>query len=283
MMVSILALLLASAAFLFYDIATFKSERVNELQILAEIIGNNSTAAISFNDKETGREILSSLKAKTHIISAFILVNGMPMAGYFRDKIGSFHPVLQAQGDLFLKNLLVVSHDINFKNKKLGSVYIESDLGEIHSRLKQYFMAIVIIALMVFIIVFFIASKVERTISDPILQLSKIAKNVTETENYSIEVKKHSNDEIGELFDEFNKMMKRIQLRDLQLTETKIELEIRVQERTKELNARLFELEQFNKVTTGRELQMIELKKEINRISREFHLKEPYDLSFLKE
>lgn len=47
------------------------------------------------------------------------------------------------------------------------------------------------------------------------------------------------------------------------------ELEEKVEERTKELRARLRELERFQKITVGRELKMIELKKELQQAREE--------------
>ena len=58
-------------------------------------------------------------------------------------------------------------------------------------------------------------------------------------------------------------------------------LEKEVAARTKELEDRLAELELLNKVTTGRELQMIELKRRINELSRQLNQPEPYDLAFI--
>ncbi|HUR41265.1 MAG TPA: PAS domain S-box protein [Verrucomicrobiae bacterium] len=48
------------------------------------------------------------------------------------------------------------------------------------------------------------------------------------------------------------------------------------------LRKRADELETFHKLSVGRELQMIELKKEINALSRQAGQPEPYDLSFLR-
>ena len=45
-------------------------------------------------------------------------------------------------------------------------------------------------------------------------------------------------------------------------------LEAKVAERTKELSERVRELEILNKTMTGRELKMVELKKEINKLSK---------------
>lgn len=44
-----------------------------------------------------------------------------------------------------------------------------------------------------------------------------------------------------------------------------------------EIRAKTRELEDFNEAATGREIRMIELKKEINRLSVELGRKVPYD------
>jgi len=51
-----------------------------------------------------------------------------------------------------------------------------------------------------------------------------------------------------------------------ELREAKTGLEEKVKERTKEIQERVVELEKFNKLAVGRELKMIELKKEIEKL-----------------
>ena len=51
-------------------------------------------------------------------------------------------------------------------------------------------------------------------------------------------------------------------------------LEAKVQERTMELQKKVRELERFQKITVGRELKMIELKKEIDRLKKQIEKKE---------
>jgi predicted RecB family endonuclease len=52
------------------------------------------------------------------------------------------------------------------------------------------------------------------------------------------------------------------------LAKTVEELEIKVEERTKELSDRVKELELLNKSMVGRELKMVELKKEVNDLNK---------------
>jgi len=50
-----------------------------------------------------------------------------------------------------------------------------------------------------------------------------------------------------------------------------------------ELKQRVEELERFHRLSVGREIQMVELKKQINELSKKLGLKQPYKLSFIKE
>jgi uncharacterized membrane protein affecting hemolysin expression len=64
------ALVAASGTVLAYEEVSFRSELRNDLEILAEMFGSNSTAALSFNDRQTATELLSGLGAKRRIVSA---------------------------------------------------------------------------------------------------------------------------------------------------------------------------------------------------------------------
>ena len=82
--------------------------------------------------------------------------------------------------------------------------------------------------------------------------------------DYRIHIR--SNDEIGQLAQSFNQMA-------VKLKELYSNMENQIRRRTSQLGEakeilerRVEELEQINKVTIGRELKMVELKKEIERL-----------------
>src|SRR3954454_18419961 len=66
------ALLLACAAFAMYEVAIFRTAMVRNLSILADMIGNNTTAALEFNDTKVVDETLSALKGEPDIIGAAV-------------------------------------------------------------------------------------------------------------------------------------------------------------------------------------------------------------------
>ena len=61
----------------------------------------------------------------------------------------------------------------------------------------------------------------------------------------------------------------KVAARTKELKELAESLEEQVKGRTKELQEKMKELERFNRLAVGRELKMIELKKEIERLKKE--------------
>src|SRR5277367_5247060 len=87
MLVSAAALLLACAAFIAYDMVTFRQTIVRNLSTQAQIIGANSASALLFNDPQAAETTLSALKAAPDILSAVIYMqDGQPLATYSRDR-----------------------------------------------------------------------------------------------------------------------------------------------------------------------------------------------------
>ncbi|MDQ3624573.1 MAG: hybrid sensor histidine kinase/response regulator, partial [Verrucomicrobiota bacterium] len=64
------ALLLAAAAFISYDLLTFRHSFAAELTAQADVIAINSTAALQFQDKADAETTLSALKAVPYTLSA---------------------------------------------------------------------------------------------------------------------------------------------------------------------------------------------------------------------
>ncbi len=142
------------------------------------------------------------------------------------------------------------------------------------------------ILLLVIIFAAFISFYFSKEVSDPLECLRGGAEIIGKGNlNYQIKVK--TGDEIEELAKSFNKMAENLKKSQTILEESKTVLEIKVQartselkelakgldekvkEKTKELRERIAEMEKFQQLTVGRELKMLELKKEIKVLKTE--------------
>src|SRR3982751_2263772 len=101
MLTSGVALLLACAAFVGYELMVFRAGIVDELSTTAAIVGDNSAAALAFDDPDSARQTLRSLKVHPHIIGAALYGrDGKLFASYRRAVDGAIFdpPPLEAQG-----------------------------------------------------------------------------------------------------------------------------------------------------------------------------------------
>src|SRR5437016_14412127 len=93
-LVSGAALLIACAAFVAYDLVTFRQTMVHNLSIQAQITGSNSVSALLFSDPQSAENTLSALQVAPNIVSAGIYqLDGRPFAAYWRHDRGQIPTV----------------------------------------------------------------------------------------------------------------------------------------------------------------------------------------------
>ncbi len=234
------ALLLACAAFGLYDKITFQQSMVEDLEIQAEIIATNSTAALTFGDGKAIEEMLAALKAKRSIVAACVYnKNGQPFARYLRSGSTDSSAPTPPPGNSseFRSNDLIVFHRIVWDGEMIGTVFIQSDLNELRARLQRLASIVAVVLAGALGIALLMTARLRRVISGPIDRLAQTTRQVSVERNYSIRAEKQGQDEIGELIDGFNDMLAQIGLRDEELRRHREHLEEEVSNRTAELVA----------------------------------------------
>jgi signal transduction histidine kinase/DNA-binding response OmpR family regulator len=248
MLTTTVALLLGLGAFVTYEHIAFRQKMVGNLNMLAQMVGANSAAALTFHDKSTATQILSDLfEADTragavyddHIDAAFIVAqDGSVFASYFHTSVPAFTPAHgTVEGSVFTDDYLDTVKKISLDGQVIGTIYLRSNLNEIKARFRNSVAVAVLVLWLSCLIAFLIARKVEHVISGPILSLAATAKQVSEEKNYALRVRRRSNDEIGVLIDGFNEMLGQIGGRDEALQRHREHLEEEIAARTVELQA----------------------------------------------
>ena len=151
-LVSAVALLLASGGFCAYDMYSFRMALVRNVSIQAQIIGDNTVSALLFNDPHSAEKTLSALRANPNLVYAQIYTrDGQPFAGYWRDRAGEtmalpIIPTGQTQSHWFKDTHLGMARSVIFQGKPTGTVYIRSDLEAMNDRLRSY--ALIVVAVL---------------------------------------------------------------------------------------------------------------------------------------
>ncbi len=241
MLTSTAALLLACTGFVVYEAITFRAQMTRNLTTVAEMVGNNSVAAIQFEDPGTGHEVLSALRAESNITAAWLYdASGKLFASYAR----AGTPLAAAPNDLARASrrspgYVVMVQPIFNKGERVGTICLKSDLRALSMRYRDYAAIVALLLGVASLAALILSNRLQRIISTPILHLVQTAKAVTEENNYSVRAVKQNDDELGVLIESFNNMLEQIQKRDAELQSARGDLEKRVEERTAALEQSL--------------------------------------------
>ena len=140
---SMIVLMLASGLFVVKDVVNYRTVMIEDLTVLADVIGRNSSAALVFNDEDAASEILSALSAQPHVIAAVIhTIDGNVLASYGNSGVAvsasgtgfgaGLASTEQDQGNHhFWGNSLELFSPVILDGETLGQITIWSDLKQI--------------------------------------------------------------------------------------------------------------------------------------------------------
>lgn len=232
------ALLLSCVAFVTNDVRMIRSTTIDQMTTLAQVLGSNSTAALSFDDPKTAGELLRSLEEQPAIEFACLYDStGKRFATYQRANTQFTPPASPlAPGFAFSGGYLDVTRTIVNNGQRVGTIYLHASMDELYDQIFWYINIVAVVMIISLAASILLSSRVRRVISLPILNLAEAAQRISQDSNYSIRVVKHADDELGKLYDQFNAMLDQIQQRDAAIQQAHDELEAKVERRTSQLS-----------------------------------------------
>ncbi len=208
------ALLFGSGILVINEFFTFRRSMIEDLTVQAKIIGDNSTAALAFDDPKNAGEILSALKSNTNIEFAVIYTqSGELFAAFQKNNIGKdFVLAHSPRSDEYRieANHLDIFQHIIFNDKNIGTVFIRSNLKKLYNFLIWYASVISLVIAVSLGIAFSIITKLQYTVTEPVLLLRAKTKKVAQGD-FTVNAEINSKDEIGQLTRDFNKMTESLQ------------------------------------------------------------------------
>ncbi len=247
-----IVMFLALSAFVVNDLIVFRRTMVNNLLVLADLVGQSSTPGLQFQDEKAVQDNIDGLRADSHIILTYIFdETGDLFVSYFRNvelsknlpkhpKFSDYYPHTDRLEKIKATYVFYADHvdvfkPIRFKKNIIGLVYIQSDLRAFQQRLFWIGNIFIVITLASLGLAFLLASRFQGLITTPVYHLLETMNKVPQTKDYSIRAQKLTNDELGKLIDGFNDMLSQIENHNVELRLYRNHLEEMVAQRTGEL------------------------------------------------
>jgi signal transduction histidine kinase/ActR/RegA family two-component response regulator len=227
--VSTAALLAAVLGLVLFDVARFRRSSVDEAYALAEVIAENTAAAIVFDDEPAARSTLASVRVRPTVrVACVYRADGSLLASYVRSTASACPVVpMDAQSWSAVRSVA----DVRQNGRHVGSVLVERDLSDLPARVMATAGAGVFMLLVGGAIALGLARALQRLVSRPIVALAQAARAVGRDPQFILPDIKAAPDETGELVRAFGDMVRRIGETNAALVETNLALSTEVAQR----------------------------------------------------
>jgi signal transduction histidine kinase/CheY-like chemotaxis protein len=234
---------LALTLFYFSGSSIVREQRsmLRQLDAIAEITVDNSSAAIRFNDAAAASAILSALGHREDVEAAWVTMHdGSILARYPASLDTRSYADVPLAGDrlpMFLQqHMMRVDKPIVHEGEPLGTLSMVVDLSGMWRHIGEGALLGLVITLGVFVFALWLAGRLQHSISGPILELSDTSRRIAEEGRYDLRVEggQHLR-ETAVLVAGFNRMLDEIAARDAELKKHRDALEDQVEARTAEL------------------------------------------------
>jgi two-component system, sensor histidine kinase len=240
------ALLLSCIGLAVNDIQMMREATVKSLSTQARMLAFNSTAVLSFRDAPAAEQLLKSMKSQPLIEFACLYDNeGKVLATFAKDDVSESIPPLPGQNGYQFTNCgtLDMFWKVQDGDEFVGTLYISENVMFLRQQLYDYVKIALITMLCSLIASGLLAMSLQRAVSQPILALARTAVEITTAGDYSIRVPQQSRDELGTLYEAFNKMLEQVETSENKLLAAQNVLEVRVLDRTSQLRREIAEKE----------------------------------------
>lgn len=232
--------------------ATYRERAATMLTTYAGVVAGNIVPALLFEDDKAAREVLGRLIVEPSIVHATLLDHNGEVVAWLatgRDAMLA-RPALNTH--LFMDDQIVLAREVRHEGDLLGSLYLQSDLRGAHRELLGKLALIGGAMSLALAFSLFLFVRLQRTISEPLDDLSAAMVRVTRDGDYEGRVAAGGGEEIRALAWGFNTMLDAIGERERTLAEHRADLEKTVRLRTEELRELNSSLEQRVREEAGK-------------------------------
>lgn len=214
------------------------------LNLTAQIIGDNGADALDRADPEAASEALLPLLSNSairmgclydrgHMLLAEYAVSGGACPRKLAPDAPAGTAIARAERleDVFTtglkgstsapsEDLLTVTYPVTMESRHIGTLYLASDMSERQGFVRTLLYAVATAVLLSAILVILVMRGLRRMIADPILNLTRVAKDFTLMRNHDRRAESEPGDEFSALAHTFNEMLETVRRHEAAMKES---------------------------------------------------------------
>lgn len=230
--VSSTVLLLTAALSLAQTIHSGRQRLHRVLEVNANLLGEYCVVPLSFYDREEADRMLSRIQLIPGLLSAELYDQGGTL---FAHHDPSGQAPLGLSGDAsarfrYGEDSWTYRHEVTHMGLRLGTLVLQAGLAPLRKEVLRHAGILAAIFAFLILVTYLLALRMQSLISRPILHLAEAARRVSEEGDLGRRVHRSHRDEIGTLYDGYNRMLDQLQSRLKERDKAEDEARIRQQQ-----------------------------------------------------
>jgi signal transduction histidine kinase len=244
----VLIVILPTLVFVTFQALTFaENDLKRQSQTLLNILESDVDAVLDANDPAKASVMLKTLEKFGEVENAAIYHHSggnkyETLAQYNKTQTSNLEFsfdldfIRRQSGNIFnFKNYQYAYKIVERNGVVKGAILIRLNKDTLNKELWRITLNSSALVLALLLLAGFIAQVIERRISRPIAQLAEVTNQITQEGDYSVQVRYDSKDEIGRLYQSFNRLLVRTNNQNQKIQELNQSLDQKIQERVAEL------------------------------------------------
>lgn len=205
-------LVITSISFFVYDLISFRQNGIRQLRALGEAVAINSSAALAFQNTGDAEQVLAALRADAAIrVAALYDSRGELFATYPADVDPAMLPAAVGDPGYHYEGLSLTGFEpVSEGQRRLGTLYVRSDLSAIWERAGLYALIVLVVAALAGLAAYLISRRLRTRLMQPIRMLQQTAGAVSERHDYTVRAASTGTEEFEPLTGAFNHMLEQI-------------------------------------------------------------------------
>ena len=260
---SCLVVVLVSLTLITNQLMSYRRDLQKNLAVVADMVAFSSSAPLMFSDPAAATSVLSSLSTNPTILNGHIFTaEGVLFASYqspaahevyqLPERINKSQSasqrlaLLESPGSSsfwYFGSSYDIVRPVILEGRNIGFVLLHSSTAPLRDMFIKVVSFSAVILFFALFLIYFIVSRLQNMITQPIVSLAGTMQKVSTIKDYSLRVVNENSDETGQLIAGFNEMLCQIEERDTELERQRDTLESTVGVRTEELRQIVADLE----------------------------------------
>jgi len=230
---TVIALIVSSGAMVIFNLQDYREGVAEALNVQAALLAQAITPSLQFNDSASAQSYLQLLELQPEVVEAAVYNEKGRLFAHYQIKSGQAEVKAMAPGEDGIKvegNTLSIQRRVFFENEIVGIVVVRMHYDLFAKTAGNIAIATLSIVFAV-LVAFALSQHFHNNVIGPIHSLTGLARQLTNTKNYSLRAEKKSDDEMGYLVDTFNDMLDEVANGRKSLVHSNEELKLEIQER----------------------------------------------------